>query len=858
MLYLAILTLALTFCCPGYGNIRLFNQRTLNTNNGDTLKLQCTNRDIKFIRNLRRLTWQKDGTRIQDADPRLNVISRNYLLIRQVREQDAGVYNCTVEAATFLSINITDLRVIGKDPVVPISTLPPVRVPSTAPPSTSAVPSTAVTVATTNSQQPSSPQRSSSLPSSQQPSSQQPSSQQPSSLQPSSLQPSSREPSSQQPSSRESSSQQPSSREPSSQQPSFYQRLDLQQKVADLWTGNSSDVSSLITELVNFTTPTPRSQKGLTSDEISSSLDVLAQLVNLNSKRNNSAINSTRDRENIVQTASNLLEAENLNTWLGLLEVRNNVTDELLKVMDDFASQLKDVLESSKNISSLVILTKNVGLRTDRLETRQKLYVDFSEYGTAISIPSQAFSSDSTSHSSIIVYKTLNNILELRKSSVSKDGTGAKRIKSGSSIISAKIFPRPADLTTERIRFVFQHSNKTSSNIGQCVFWEIGVTERAWLTRGCSRVERESNSRLTTCECNHLTIFAVLMTNKPVEAHHQSLLHYLSILGCACSLFFLLLTLIVIVICWKRIKGPRISLMLHLCLAIAASCTLILVTGFVRWEGLGCLVNAALLHFFLLCVFSWMLCHGGIFYYLIIRAELLDKLKPKLKWSYVFGWGFPALIVAASLGVTGTENYAADNCWLSLENGLIYWAFVAPTGTVVFVNSILFVFLLQRISRVSKFRDRMTRTQHVRAWLRRSSVLLPVLGITWSFGFLTFISSTTVFHYLFTVFNTLQGFIIFVNFCVIDTEMRKALIRELCKWQYSPSLNWSKAGSWSKEQGNSQRIEKFPVKIHKVGLRKAYVVRQNSGFNEMNEIQEIHVGALFQQPKHQAWMNNYL
>ena len=63
------------------------------------------------------------------------------------------------------------------------------------------------------------------------------------------------------------------------------------------------------------------------------------------------------------------------------------------------------------------------------------------------------------------------------------------------------------------IFFLFQ----TSNNIGQCVFWEIGVTERAWLTRGCSRVERESNSRLTTCECNHLTIFAVLMTNKPVR-----------------------------------------------------------------------------------------------------------------------------------------------------------------------------------------------------------------------------------------------------------------------------------------------------------------------------------------------------
>lgn len=56
-----------------------------------------------------------------------------------------------------------------------------------------------------------------------------------------------------------------------------------------------------------------------------------------------------------------------------LIQVQNNITDDLLKVMDDFAYQLKDVLESSENFSSLVILTKNVGLRTDRLDTRQKV-----------------------------------------------------------------------------------------------------------------------------------------------------------------------------------------------------------------------------------------------------------------------------------------------------------------------------------------------------------------------------------------------------------------------------------------------------------------------------------------------------
>ena len=65
----------------------------------------------------------------------------------------------------------------------------------------------------------------------------------------------------------------------------------------------------------------------------------------------------------------------------------------------------------------------------------------------------------------------------------------------------------------------------------------------------------------------------------------------------------------------------------------------------------------------------------------------------------------------------------------------------------------------------------MTRVQHVKAWLRRSLILLPVLGITWSFGLLTFFSSTIVFHYLFTIFNSLQGFVIFFNFCVLDSEV---------------------------------------------------------------------------------------
>lgn len=88
------------------------------------------------------------------------------------------------------------------------------------------------------------------------------------------------------------------------------------------------------------------------------------------------------------------------------------------------------------------------------------------------------------------------------------------------------------------------------------------------------------------------------------------------------------------------------------------------------------------------------------------------------------------------------------------------------------INSVLFIFLLRRIGRVTKFREvNMVRANQVRAWIRRSAMLLPVLGITWSFGFLTFVSSTEVFHYLFTILNSLQGFFIFLTFCILDDRV---------------------------------------------------------------------------------------
>ena len=50
-----------------------------------------------------------------------------------------------------------------------------------------------------------------------------------------------------------------------------------------------------------------------------------------------------------------------------------------------------------------------------------------------------------------------------------------------------------------------------------CATWDF--TQRAWITNGCITIVGEDG--IITCECNHLTNFAVLVVNNNVK--HPSL-----------------------------------------------------------------------------------------------------------------------------------------------------------------------------------------------------------------------------------------------------------------------------------------------------------------------------------------------
>lgn len=71
----------------------------------------------------------------------------------------------------------------------------------------------------------------------------------------------------------------------------------------------------------------------------------------------------------------------------------------------------------------------------------------------------------------------------------------------------------------------------------------------------------------------------------------------------------------------------------------------------------------------------------------------------------------------------------------------------------------------------------------VRSTLKSLVVLFPLLGITWLFGLLVFATQNVVFQYLFSLFNTMQGFFIFLFHCLFNSEIRKTFKRKKEAWK---------------------------------------------------------------------------
>ncbi|XP_070540818.1 uncharacterized protein [Ptychodera flava] len=310
----------------------------------------------------------------------------------------------------------------------------------------------------------------------------------------------------------------------------------------------------------------------------------------------------------------------------------------------------------------------------------------------------------------------------------------------------------------------------------KCVFWKppkAGSHEPGyWSDYGCD-VTTATNG-YTTCECNHTTSFSVLIqvTEVEITKEHQRALEIITYIGCAISLAALAITLSVL-FCLTSLRSERTAIHKNLVVALLAAQILFLSGISATASRVACKAIALLLHYFFMAVFCWMLVEGIHLYGKVV--QVFNSGEDKIKHYLSIGWGIPVVVVAVAAAINW-EGYGSEkSCWLTIDGQMI-WAFAGPATLIILVNLVILAMVL-RIVVTSAATNKEKEFDHIKAGVKGALVLLPILGLSWMFGLLAVNEDLIAFQYLFAIFNSLQGFFIFLFQCVLNGEVRAALRR---------------------------------------------------------------------------------
>ncbi|XP_032962071.1 adhesion G protein-coupled receptor L3 isoform X11 [Rhinolophus ferrumequinum] len=515
-------------------------------------------------------------------------------------------------------------------------------------------------------------------------------------------------------------------------------------------------------------------------DQLVGLLDV--QLRNLTPGGKDSAARSLNKA--MVETVNNLLQPQALNAW------RDLTTSDQLRA----ATMLLDTVEESAFVLADNLLktdivrenTDNIQLEVARLSTEGNLedlkFPETMSHGSTIQLSANTLKQNGRNGEirvAFVLYNNLGPYLSTENASM-KLGTEAMSTNHSvivnSPVITAAInkeFSNKVYLA-DPVVFTVKHIKQSEENFNpNCSFWSYSKRTMTgyWSTQGCRLLT--TNKTHTTCSCNHLTNFAVLMAHVEVkhsDAVHDLLLDVITWVGILLSLVCLLIC--IFTFCFFRgLQSDRNTIHKNLCISLFVAELLFLIGINRTDQPIACAVFAALLHFFFLAAFTWMFLEGVQLY--IMLVEVFESEHSRRKYFYLVGYGMPALIVAVSAAVD-YRSYGTDKvCWLRLDTYFI-WSFIGPATLIIMLNVIfLGIALYKMFHHTAILKPESGCLDNIKSWVIGAIALLCLLGLTWAFGLMYINESTVIMAYLFTIFNSLQGMFIFIFHCVLQKKVRK-------------------------------------------------------------------------------------
>ncbi|XP_029683813.1 adhesion G protein-coupled receptor L2 isoform X16 [Takifugu rubripes] len=522
--------------------------------------------------------------------------------------------------------------------------------------------------------------------------------------------------------------------------------------------------------------------------DVSSSVRLMEQLVDILDAQLQELRPSEKDsagrsfNKAIVDTVDNLLRPEALKSWQDMNSTeQTHAATMLLDTLEEGAFVLADNLMEPAIVK---VPAENIILDVYVLSTDGQVqdfkFPQSNEDGISIHLSANTVKLNSRNGVAklvFVLYKNLSQFLTAENATIKMANEAYGRNMSvavNSDIIAASINKESSRVfINDPVIFTLKHINMERYFNSNCSFWNY--SERSmmgyWSTQGCKLLE--SNKTHTTCSCNHLTNFAVLMAQREISGNnigHELLLTIITRVGIVVSL--VCLTISIFTFCFFRgLQSDRNTIHKNLCINLFIAELIFLIGIDMTEPTIGCAIIAGILHFFFLASFSWM-CLEGVQLYLML-VEVFESEYSRKKYYYVSGYLFPAIVVAVSTAIDYKSYGTKKACWLSVDNHFI-WSFIGPVTFIIMLNLIFLVITMYKMVKHSTtLKPDSSRLENIKSWVMGAFALLCLLGLTWSFGLFFINEASIVMAYLFTIFNTFQGMFIFIFHCLLQKKVRK-------------------------------------------------------------------------------------
>ncbi|KAF2903575.1 hypothetical protein ILUMI_02610 [Ignelater luminosus] len=359
-------------------------------------------------------------------------------------------------------------------------------------------------------------------------------------------------------------------------------------------------------------------------------------------------------------------------------------------------------------------------------------------------------------------------------------------------VVSVSI-PGYGEFLQTAIPIIFKSQNPHSSQ--DCAFWNYGTSSEThtgyWSTVGGDYLGHWNNTTLDFCSFTHLTNFALLIMtdefsaidgesvsyNLTTEVHDQ-VLTVISDIGCTLSLFGIsgIFATSMVFQSWREKVGTRI--LIQLCITIFLQIIFLNIanirTSTMKLSDGVCTAIGIFLHYIIISEFSWMLVAAILQFFRFVRVIGPMPNRIILKATLV-GWGLP-VIPTLIVCIVDYHSYSAGVQGICYPKGLsLYFGVLLPIALIVCANLVVFIAVIRNIFILRV--ETNGNNQILKRQICLAVLLFFLLGLPWIFGLFAEIMGNEsifsyIFIYLFCFTATLQGFVLFLFYVVLDASTR--------------------------------------------------------------------------------------